>query len=437
MSLGGRLIGILRDESPILLIVGRLGATALAFVTAPVIARAIGPIGRGETAAALATFAIVPIVLSFGLPLEIRRLAAIGQAAEALRTSRVVCALAFPVAGLLGLAAYFTLFSSFAPAARVVATVGVALTPLAMIWMCDLGVLIATGRLRGVMFLMLLQPIVYLIVVLVLWITGLIDTATVLIAHILGTLATAVLGVTLTRVSLRGTRNSLPKMLKSSARFAGSSMAEAASTRLDQVVALPLIGAFQAGIYSAAVTVAAVPFALSQAIGASYFPMIARAKGEVRRELKEESIRVSAATALICVPAMVPAIWVGIPLLFGTEFASAVPVAWISFSGTCAMVIAYVCSMGLAAEGRGTRMTLAQLGSLLVAMALLFVLAPRLGAIGAAVASSVSYVTLLISLLVGTGVRSSQLLPRFRDFPLALMTLVRPSRRSPSDEPDP
>lgn len=429
MSLAARVANILRGESPFLLVIGRLGATALAFITAPIIARAIGPIGRGETAAALAAFAIAPILLAFGVPLEIRRLAAVGQAAESLRTGRVICLLAVPVAVALGLLGYFTLFASFDASARLVAAIGVATSPLAMAWMCDLGVLIATGRLRGVMFMQLLQPVVYLLAILAFWTAGMIDTSTVLIANVIGTLATCVLGVALTRVPVRGGRYPLGEMLRGGGRFAGSSMAEAASTRLDQMVALPLIGAFQAGIYSAAVTVAALPFALGQALGAHYFPLIARAEGDERGQLKEQSIRVSTALALICVPVMVPAIWIGVPLLFGHEFGPAVPVAWLSLAGTCTMIVAYVCSMALAAEGHGKRMTIAQTVSLAVAMGLLFLLAPRWGAMGAAAASSLSYVTLLVSLLVGMGVRFRQSLPGLADFPLAILTLVRPPKK--------
>lgn len=437
MSFAGRVAIILRGESPVLLVVGRLGATALAFVTAPVIARAIGPIGRGETAAALAAFAIAPILLAFGVPLEIRRLAAIGQAAESLRTSRVICVLAVPVAAALGLLGYFTLFLSFAPGARIVAAVGVAMSPLAMTWMCDLGVLIATGRLRGVMFMQLLQPVIYLLAVVAFWMAGMIDTTTVLIANLTGTIATCVLGMALTRVSVRGDHYPFRQMLRGSLRFAGSSMAEAASTRLDQMVALPLIGAFQAGIYSAAVNVAALPFALGQALGASYFPLVARAEGENRRLLKEQSIRVSTAIALLCVPVMVSAIWIGIPLLFGNEFSSAIPVAWLSLAGTCTMIVAYVCSMALAAEGHGNRMTVAQTLSLGVAMGLLFLLAPQWGALGAAAASSLGYATLLVLLLAGMGVRFRPSLPTRRDFSLAVLTLVRPSEKATPVEADP
>ena len=434
MKVARLLATLLRTDSPSLLIVGRTGATALAFVTAPIIARSIGPVGRGETAAAIATFSILPILLAFGVPLEVRRLAAIGKGKAALRTARTLCVSVLPISAAVAWLAHSTIFASFEADTRIVATIGLALAPLAMSWMCDLGVLIGVGRLRGVMTMQLLQPGVYLISILVFLAFGAVTTSTVLIANVLGTLSSCFLGMSLTRTGLRGERHPMRGMLGASARFAGSSIAESASNRLDQVIALPLMGAFQAGIYSAAVTVASVPFALGQALGASYFPLVARSEGEDRQHLREQAIRVSTAISLMCVPFMVPAIWIGIPILFGSEFNAAVPVAWASFGGTAVMIVAYVCSMALAAEGRGNRMTIAQTGSLIVGVILLFLLAPTHGALGAAIASASSYLILLALLVGGMRVRLRESILRRNDFPMAFSRIFRSSKRPPSNE---
>lgn len=432
-----RLLVLLRADSPSLLVIGRLSATGLAFVTAPVVARTIGPAGRGETAAAIALFNIVPIVLAIGVPLEVRRQAAIGNADAALRSARILCLAALPLACAIAFVCYLTIFASFDVASRLAATFGVAVCPLMMSWTCDLSVLIASSQFRGVMALQLIQPGAYLIAILALALAGALTTSTVLLASVLGTFAAFVTGASLTRIPLTGGYMPMARLLRGGVRYAGSAIAETASSRLDQVLALPLIGAVQAGLYSVAVTVASIPIALGQAIGAVYFPLVARANLSDRPVLKEEAVRVASATSLMTAPLLFVAVGVGVPLLFGPEFIGAVPVAWISSVGTCALIVAFVCSMTLAAEGRGHQMTVSQVIALTIAMGLLFLLGPPFGALGAAVASSTAYIVLLVLLAFALRIRFTQALPRRGDFRLSLNRLFRSKRdNSGGSEPN-
>lgn len=418
----------LRRDSPAHLLVGRLTATMLAFVTAPIVARTIGAEGRGETAAAIALFTLTPILLGIGMPLEVRRLAALGSGARAIRTARIVVIVLLPVSTAAAWILTDTVLSSLDPVAKAVALVGIAACPLMIMWTCDSSVLIATGRYRGVMALQLVQPGAYLVLVVAFALSSTLNVATTLAASFAGTVAAFVTGTLLTRTSIVGDRYPLPQLLRGAVRYAGSSIAEAASSRLDQVIALPLVGALQAGLYSVAVTIASIPLVLGQALGAVFFPRVARAQGEQRRELKEEAIRSASALSLMTAPLLFVAIWIGIPLLFGPEFVGAVPVAWIAGVGTCALIVAYVCSLILGAEGKGYTMTAAQVGALAVSVVLLFVLAPALGAMGAALASSLGYLTLMVVLLIASSVRTRMSWPRPADFKLALVHLVRSSK---------
>lgn len=420
------LIRLVTTESASLLLVGRLGATLLAFVTAPIIARAIGPEGRGETAAAIALFNLVPIILAIGIPLEVRRLSALGHAEAAVRAARLVCVCAIPVSAVLGFLASVAVFASFPPSARLIASLGVAASPLMMMWTCDLSVLIAAERYRGVMILQLLQPLAYLALIVTFALAGELTTGTALVANITGTAATFIAGVCLTRVGVGGPRVPLRDLLRGGLKFAGSSIAETASSRLDQVLALPLIGAFQAGLYSVAVTVASIPMALGQALGATYFPLVARASGPERETHKAAGVRSAISLAFMTAPIILVGAWIGIPLLFGEEFSDAVPVAWISGFGTCALIVGYVCSLILAAEGAGSAMTWAQVSSLIAGVGFLYLLAPVLGAIGAAIASTAGYLLLLALLLRAVGVTTASAWPRAADFPSAIRQLVRP-----------
>lgn len=411
-----KLIELLQRDSPSLLVFGRLGASALALISAPIVARAIGPDGRGETAAAIALFYIAPILLAIGVPLEVRRLSATFDAQSALRSARLFCILALPVSAAISAALGQTLFLEFDEPTRLVAMVGVALSPMMMSWSCDVSVLVAQGRYRGVMVMQIAQPGIYVVIVAALAIFKTASPATVLIASLCGTSTTFIVGICLTKTPFRGTYFPLRALTKNSIRFAGSSIAEAASSRLDQVLVLPLIGSFQAGIYSVAVTVAAIPLSFGQALGASYFTPMARSEGAERRNLQAAAVRSAAALAVLSCPLLAIAIYFGLPLLFGEKFEGSVPIALISLVGTAAMMTAYVSSMALAAEGRGGIMSVSQIVSLGLGIALLYVLGPAFGAVGAAVASTLSYFMLLVILIFSLRIPVTLIIPKRNDF---------------------
>lgn len=416
---------ILRSNTPSLLVVGRLGASALTLISAPVVARTIGPEGRGQVAAALALLFILPVVLSLGIPLEVRRISAVSDGLAVLRACRIICSLATIPASLLALALSSTIFNTFSIEGRLMAGLGVALTPLTMSWLCDLSVLVAHGRYRAVLLLQLAQPTTYVTLILLSSLLGKSSVATVLTANLAGNLVTFAAGVTLTRSKAISGTYSVTKLLRGATKFAGSSISEVSSNRLDQVLILPLLGAYQAGIYSVAVTVASIPLALGHALAASYFTPIARAAGTEREHLKAQAARAGLAMGIMSFPLCALASWIGIPVLFGAEFASAVPVAMVSLLGSVAMVAAFLYSMALAAEGKGVRMTIAQIIALVSAVTLLYLIGPRYEAIGAAAASSLSYVVLLVTLFAYFGVPLTQVIPSPGDFKGCIMRIVR------------
>lgn len=424
-----RLTGAFSVESPSLLVLGRTMSAVLSLATAPIVARAIGPDGRGETAAAIALFVIVPVILAMGLPLEVRRQAATTDGTVVLRTARRLVAastlLAIPLAAL----AWATIFSNFEPDARIAASAGLLLSPLAAAWALDVGLLVAHRRYRAVFAMQVIQPSIYLVLVSVAWVFGVASVSSVLISNVIGSVATFVLGIVLVRVRWSGPILSLPATARSGVKYFGSALAEAASSKLDQVIALPLIGAFQAGIYSVAATVAAVPLALGQALGASYFTSVARSEGSERRSVQAQAARAGIAAGVLVYPISVAASVLLIPVVFGDAFAGSVPVAVIALLGSSAMIASFVVSMALAADAKGIRMSLAQVVSLVLGIVGLLLLGPWLGAIGAALASAISYLVLLGILAVALRLPVRDLVPRRRDFVDVLRRLARDQDR--------
>ncbi|MCS5716756.1 hypothetical protein N1027_01250 [Herbiconiux sp. CPCC 205763] len=394
-------------------------------ITAPIVARAIGPDGRGETAAAIGVFFLVGIGLALGVPLEVRRRVSIGTMQPVVRASRRLIGFMFLPATGVSAILYFTLFAGFEPPVRLVAAIGVVLTPLMSSWLTDNSVLLASGRYRAQLLLLVAQPATYLILVLVFWLSGMASTMTVLIANIAGNAITFLMGQILVRVSIFGEADNSWHLLKSGVRFSGSALAEAATNRLDQVLALPLLGAYNAGLYSVAVTIGGIPIAVGQALGASYFRPAAVAKEEQRRAIVGEGARAGAALAIVTCAVLAAIVPFGVPLLFGAEFAPAVPITLIYLIGSVFMVTAYVYSMLLAALGRGGAMSIAQLASLAVSTILLFALAPSLAAPGAALASTAGYITLIVFLAVALRLTLIEYLPKPRDLVNGLRSLLK------------
>lgn len=423
------LVGLFSSDSPSLLAVGRLAASLLTLFSAPIVARAIGPEGRGETAAAIAVINLLPVLLALGIPAEVRRLTAIGFGRSALARSRWVV---FVVGSVASAAAawvtWSTIFADFDANARIVATIGVLLAPLIMSWQCDVSVLIAQNKFRVLLLLIVSQQFIYLASVICFWVFGVASTATIILANLLGVSASFLIGISLVRPSTSGGRErpvSFVGLLRGALKFAGAGIAEAASYRLDQVLALPLIGAYNTGLYAVATTIGGAPLAFGHAISASYYPKVARSSGPDRAALNAEGTRIGIATGLLaCVPLglVTP---LAVPLLFGADFAGAIAPALIALVGTLALIGGFVAASLLAAAGRCIVMTMAQVLSLGVGVGLLFALGPTLGAVGASVASTISYLVLAIAVIWSLRVAPREIVPRAGDFKLAIRTLFR------------
>lgn len=412
-------------NSPALLLLGRLGASGLALVSAPIVARAIGPAGRGETAAAVALFALVPVFLGLGLPLELRRVVATDGGTASIRAARRLVAWTAVISVPTALLCWESIFQGFAAEARLAASVGVALTPLTLSWICDTSVLVAQRDYVGIVVLQLLQPFTYLMAVLTLWSFHLATTATVIWVYVGSNMMSFVFGLLRVRTLRQDGMQRSVELFRGSLRFAGGSLADAASNRLDQVMALPVIGAIQAGFYSVGVTIGLAPLALAQAVGTASFTRIAQAQGRRRRRLVNQSIRevasLSFAAALVLV-VFGPSIVV---ILFGDAFSGAESAIRVAAVACIFASISLQASTALVATGRGAKLAVAQLVSLIVGIGLLFVLGPAYGALGAALASLIGYAIMSASAIVFCGASLLSIIPTPVSFVAGIKTLVR------------
>lgn len=388
-----KILGLWRDDSPSLLLLGRLAGAAVSLCSAPLVARLIGPDGRGITAATIAVYYVVPILLAFGVPTYVRRRVAISRSVKVITRARGFALASIVPSALAAWAAYHTVFATITGIDRVVASAGVLVAPFVISWTCDVSVLVAQGRFRSIFALLVTPPLGNLLLVLLFWGGGVVSTSTVILANVISNVATCLLGFVLVRPGSKNDHD-LPSMwgvVSASIPYSGAAIADAALNRVDQVVMLPLIGAYQSGLYAVAVTLSALPAPVGSALGSAYFGRMARVDDSEARSLSARVLKSGFLLSLITVIPIALVTPLAISVLFGEDFMPAVPVAFVSYFGSVFVVLGFICANILAARGRGLGMTVAQVLAVVCALGLLVLLAPSLGAWGAALASSAGY----------------------------------------------
>jgi O-antigen/teichoic acid export membrane protein len=154
--------------------------------------------------------------------------------------------------------------------------------------------------------------------------------------------------------------------------------------RLDQTIMTPLAGTYQLGLYAVAASVGDAALILNSAMRDVTFTSDA-ARQDDRRLCASARISgfLSIAVALV-LAAMVP---IGLPLVFGPDFAPATPVAFWMLAAVAVTSPGSIAGAGLGARGhpglRSVSLLLACAGN----VALLLLLVPVLGATGAALAT--------------------------------------------------
>lgn len=389
-------VNLLRTPSS--LMVGRIGASMLMLGSAPIIARTIGPDGRGVTAAAVAVIALLPVFLGAGMPWAVRRQGAIADDPKSVaRTARFICAFLSVPALLTVVAVDQLLFSEQNAGVRLTIALGVMSAPLIVHRNNLISLFVVEYKYLQIFLATVVQPAVYFVGVCALALAGRLDVVGVLAAYNLGTLATVLTASYGARIGLRGIRGSARSLVRESIRSAGAQIADASSQRLDQVLLMPLVGASTLGHYSVAVNYGTAPTPVGQAIAASYFPQIAR-KYDVRTVLL--SVRGSGCVAAVISIVGVFAAPFLVPFIFGSEFAPSVIPAQILSIGAGLLVVSACASSALFASGRGLAVTVSQFLGLAAGIGAMYLLAPIWGATGAACASLIGYAVSFIAMLV-------------------------------------
>jgi glycosyltransferase involved in cell wall biosynthesis/O-antigen/teichoic acid export membrane protein len=170
--------------------------------------------------------------------------------------------------------------------------------------------------------------------------------------------------------------------------------------RVDQVLVAAYAGYRQLGLYALATTIAELLWLLTDPLAGAMLPHVVRARTGDDRRLSFATGRLSlciATIAAFCGWFLAPLV---IPRVYGAGFTSATPALRLLLPGVVALALARPLGSVLVKEGRAVTASLLGLLALALNVVLNLVLLPRIGIRGASIASSLAYATLAVSYVV-------------------------------------
>lgn len=375
----------------------RLVLVAVVVATEVILARALGPAGRGLVAIFTITPVLIAVVASCGLDYAVNffghqdglsiprtfRRALWGGLAVAM----VLCAVLFlDVEGVRTV-----LFKSAPEDYTAVEFISLGIVPaevffvLASMLAMTLGRPVLYGRIRVVR-----RGIVLLSVLAAAWVyrDDLVSAVTLVIFGQIAAILTAgmfpVFGIPSER---KAGAPSYRELFSYGLRSLPARLAERLQTRIDIVLLGLLSTSSVVGVYTVATGIAESLFYVSGSLSAVLFTRSAEREGELHQLALRVMIPLGVVFALV-VGSMSAFL---IPVIFGQDFSDAVLFLWVLLPGTIAFSLVHIVSPYFVQKGHSGVVSVANSAGLVGNVGLNIVLIPGFGGIGAAIASAVSY----------------------------------------------
>ena len=170
--------------------------------------------------------------------------------------------------------------------------------------------------------------------------------------------------------------------------------------RVDQVLVAHYAGYRQLGLYALATTIAELLWLLTDPLASALLPHMIRAQTGDDRRLSFSTARLSLCILMIAAVGGWFLAPLTIPVVYGAGFAGAVPALRLLLPGVVALGAAKSLGSVLVKEGRMLITSVLGLSALGLNIALNVVLLPRIGIRGASIASSVCYAAMALSYVV-------------------------------------
>ena len=392
---GGRFAGVVARLTG-----ANLVLLVLSFITSPILARTLGPSGRGQVAAIFAVLSIAPWVTELGLTSFLSR-----EHARRSHPLGVLLGSTMPitfVGALVAVTAAVPLGHALGrgrPDVTRFLELGLFLIPLATLPQMLYGVAVAEERWNTFMVVRVLSSAGTTVCIVTLTVLGALTVRTVAIIYIVWGL----LGNTPFLAGLRGT---WPWRFDRAVARAGlvfgtrswlSTLANAGNIQLDQVLMAGLVSSRQLGFYALAVTLST---AASSLVGATATALIPRVAGG-DSGLAARACRVTLLLVTVFDLAVALTSPLFVPILFGRAFNPMIPMLIILLAANLFAVPAQVLASALVAGGNPSATARATVAGLVVTVPGLLVLLPLAGGVGAAIVTLLSYGVTFSMVLAG------------------------------------
>lgn len=361
---------------------------AAGLATAPMMARALGPTGRGELAAVLQPLTVAGAFAAIGVPAAITFF--IGRGHPTRRTRRAGIPLV-----LLSTTLVYGCLLLYAPEIAKVAK----LPPefVALIWLS-----IFPGALLGIrraawQGLRKFSPLdleraaggfARFFLIAALFLLGVTLTPLYILVYVAAGLAAS--AFLFKKMPNRGPQENRPPLLSRGMVLRYSLLASLGTimatlnNRLDQAVLPSAIGATELGLYSVAVTVAEVPFIITTVMVRN---LLAESSHQAAPAVLRKSFLVGMVGVLLAAASLAGIAPFFVPWLFGEAFAPAVPAVWILLGASVLGSAAEGMNAILTGRGRPGRASASAAAGAVASVCLLWFLWNQLSLVGAAAVS--------------------------------------------------
>ncbi len=299
------------------MVYARGASTALTLGYIVILARELGPDGRGLTAAIFALGAILPGVFGLGLPLAVRRQTKVGKSNQAFSAAVKAIAFTAPASILTGLLVGLSFRPVLTTFEFLTATIFFCSTPFFIAGRVLQQILVGREQYLRQAISQLSLTFGIFTSVIASYLVAEITVLTALLAQIIGMAVFICTGFLLARPSWAGAASR--KLLQEARGYWVRDFLRELRNRADQVLVLPLFGAANAGLYSVALVFATLPLVFAQAFGVMAFHRAdERGKFFSRRftsHMKAGLILVVGASIFVSLAA--PR---GVPIIFGESF---------------------------------------------------------------------------------------------------------------------
>jgi O-antigen/teichoic acid export membrane protein len=370
---------------------------ALGLLTAPLMARALGPEGRGAYAAVLAPLALAPSILTFGLPVFAAREAAdkvspgriLGSIAPFMAVVSIVCVCAAPWIS--------DHFGQGRSEVRDPLLIGFILSPILLLSAITYGIVSGQQRWNRIIASRLAAALTGAAGIVTFYALGHLTVSAAAFLFIAGSLLAAVPTASVLRGHGRFAYDR--QLARRALRFGPAAWlwqtGALANSRIDQLLMVTMTSERQLGLYAIAVTIGNLCNVFIAAIGPALLPrMVSGARGLTPRAFRTTVVL----TLLGVIPIGIAAPFV-VPFLFGSAFEDAVPMVWILLLAALPAAGKYVLTSALIASSLPRWAAIAEGTAVVVTVTGLLVLLPSLGGIGAGLVSLVAYTVALVILL--------------------------------------